>query len=128
ATFALVGCTAEPPETGDPTGGASVAPDTGETDAVSTPLEAAFERMPVGDSQESLAVSALHRAEQLGAYEGGANPFSTAGVLGFGAPAKVLALLDGVAPDGALENARASTGGVIPDTVVRFDGVANPGE
>ena len=49
ATFALVGCTAEPPETGDPTGGASVAPDTGETDAVSTPLEAAFERMPVGE-------------------------------------------------------------------------------
>lgn len=128
ATFALVGCTAETSDPGDPTGGASVAPDTGETDAVSTPLEAAFERMPVGDGQVSLAVTDVHRAEQLGAYEGGANPFSTAGVLGFGALASVLALLDGVVPDGALENARASSGGVVPDTVVRFDGVANPGE
>lgn len=126
ATFALAGCTAA-----GPTDEGDAPSDPGSTDApdaVSTPLAVALEQMPVDDGERvSLGFSDVHRAAQLGVYESGASPFSSAGLFGFGSLGPYFLLLEGILPDDALENARASSGGVAPDGVVRFDGVADPG-
>lgn len=123
AAISLTACTAAAPG-GETPGGAGTTEAPAGPDAASSPLEAALERIPVGSGGVSIAVSDVHRAEQLGAYDA-PGPFSTAGVLGFGSLANIFALLHDLVPDGALENATASTGGVAPDSVVRFDGVAN---
>jgi hypothetical protein len=126
ATFALAGCTAAGPSNGAgiPSDGES----TDAPDAVSTPLAAALAQMPVADGEQvSLGFSDVHRAAQLGVYESGASPFSSAGLFGFGSLGPYFLMLEGILPDDALENARASSGGIAPDGVVRFDGVADPG-
>lgn len=120
STFLLAGCTASSPsESGSPS------PQTGDSDAVSSALETALGRVPVNGGPVSVSFSDVHRADALGAYEG-TGPFATAAGLGFGQLASILMLLDGLVPDGALENATATSAGIAPDGVVRFDGVANP--
>lgn len=123
STFLLSGCTVATPSEGDgPT------PQPSDIHAAATALETALDRMPAEGGPVSVSFTDVHRADELGAYESGTSPFATAGALGFGQLASIVKLLEGVVPDGALENATATSAGIAPDGVVRFDGVPSPSE
>jgi|GEM_PF-2899939 len=121
-TLALAGCTA-----GSPSDDGSATPDadtsTPADETTDTALAAALARVPLGDGDFSASFSDMHRAEALGAYDDGASPFRTAGTIGFGPLTSVFLLLEGLVPDGALDDATVTSAGISPDGVIRLDGV-----
>src|SRR5690606_25506137 len=122
-TLALAGCTAgSPSDDGSATPDADTSTPADETTA-GTALAAALARVPLGDGDLSVSFSDMHRADALGAYDDGASPFRTAGTIGFGPLTSVFLLLEGLVPDGALDDATVTSAGISPDGVIRLEGV-----